>query len=322
MAFGASFLVIDKPAGITSHDVVDVIRAVTGVKKVGHTGTLDPFATGVLPLALGGATRLIQYLDESLKVYEAKVRFGSSTDTGDPTGQVVQERPLPVADEVEVDRVLASMVGEQMQTPPPYSAVKYKGKPLYYYARKGLDVQVEPRPITIYGMERLAYDGETLTVRISCSRGTYARVLAQDIADALGSAGHLETLARTRSGPFTLESAVSFPSLAAWVAKEKGHSWEKVLLKRARGEERIPWRSRDDVAASLGQHFLTPVEALSNLPLKDVTGGEAGRIRRGGPLPEAPPSVGIGERFLLVCGADVVAIAEHSARGSKALKVL
>jgi len=317
-----SFLVIDKPPGITSHDVVDVIRAVTGVRKVGHTGTLDPFATGVLPLALGGATKLIQFLDESIKVYDALIRFGSSTDTGDPTGQVVEERPLPDADEARVDEVLAGFLGESMQTPPAYSAVKHKGKPLYHYARKGLDVKVEPRPITIHGMERLAYDGQTLSVRITCSRGTYARVLAHDIADALGSAGHLEQLSRSRSGPFLLDDAIDFPTLGALVTADPGRPWAEVLLKRGRKGDRVPWRSRDDVRAALADRVRSPLDALSHLPLADVNGTEAGRIRKGGPLPPAPVGTPAGGRFLVVCGADVVAIAENSARGPRAVKVL
>ncbi len=317
-----SFLVVDKPPGITSHDVVDVIRAVTGVRKVGHTGTLDPFATGVLPLALGHATKLIQFLDESVKIYEALIRFGSATDTGDPTGEVIEERPLPDADEARVDEVLATFLGDSLQTPPAYSAVKHKGKPLYHYARKGVDVQVEARPITITGMERLAYDGQTLSVRITCSRGTYARVLAQDIADALGSAGHLEQLARTRSGPFVLEDAVDFPTLGALVSADPGRTWQEVLLKRGRKEERVPWRPRDDVRAALGDRIRSPLDALSHLPLAEVSGTDAGRIRKGGDLPAAPAGAVVGGRYLIVCGAEIIGVAEHTARGPKPVKVL
>lgn len=322
MSLTPAFLVIDKPPGITSHDVVDVIRAVTGVRKVGHTGTLDPFATGVLPLALGGATKLIQFLDESVKVYDATVRFGSTTDTGDPTGQVVQTRPLPTAGVDEVRGVLCTFVGDRMQTPPPYSAVKHKGKPLYHYARKGLDVQVDPRPITIHGMELQDYDGERLAVRITCSRGTYARVLAQEIADALGSAGHLEALSRARSGPFELQDALDFPTLAHIVSAETDRTWQEVLLKRGRKEERVPWAPRDQVRQALAERVRSPVQALSHLPLADVDGAVAGRIRKGAALPVPPAGTPRGGRYLVVCGADVVAVAEHTPRGPKAVKVL
>jgi tRNA pseudouridine55 synthase len=322
MSLTPAFLVVDKPPGITSHDVVDVLRAVTGIRKVGHTGTLDPFATGVLPLALGTATRLIQFLDESVKVYDALIRFGAATDTGDPTGEVVEERPLPTADEAEVLDLLDAFRGEREQVPPPYSAVKHKGKPLYWYARRGLDVRVEPRPITIHDMDLLHYDGATLRVRITCSRGTYARVLAHEIAEALGSAGHLEALSRTRSGPFHLGDAVDMPTLAALVAGEPGHTWQEVLLMRGRREERVPWRPRQAVREALGERVRRPIEALSHLPIADVRPPDAERIRRGGGLPPAPSGVGTGERFLVVCGADLVAVAEGGVQGPKAVRVL
>jgi len=315
------FLIMDKPAGITSHDVVAAVRAVTGVKKVGHTGTLDPFATGVLPLALGRCTRLIQYLDESIKVYEATVRLGSATDTGDPTGQVIREAPLPEADADGVREVLASFLGEQDQTPPAYSAVKVKGKPLYHYARKGEKVEVKSRRILIHALELKHYDRETLVVEITCSRGTYARVLADDIAVALGSAGHLEALSRPRSGPFFLEEGLSMPALAEMVAAEPGHDWRDVLLARKKGE-RVPWRSRDEVEAALAPHVLSPIRCLSHLPLADVGVEEAKRVRNGGMLPPPPRGVASGGRYAVVAGDDLVAIAEHSSRGGKALRVL
>jgi tRNA pseudouridine55 synthase len=315
------FVVVDKPAGITSHDVVAAVRAVTGVKKVGHTGTLDPFATGVLPLALGRCTRLIQYLDESIKIYDARIRLGSATDTGDPTGEVVREAPLPEADEAGVRAVLDDFLGEQEQTPPAYSAVKVKGKPLYHYARKGEKVEVKARRITIHALELVSYDREVLEVRITCSRGTYARVLADDIAVALGSAGHLENLGRSRSGPFVLDDAVDMPTLAGMVAAEEGHDWRDVLLSRRKGD-RVPWRPRAEVEASLRPHLLSPLRCLSHLPLADVGTDEARRVRSGGSLPPPPRGVAAGGRYAVVQGDDLVAIAEHSARGGKALRVL
>ncbi|MBN2801227.1 MAG: tRNA pseudouridine(55) synthase TruB [Deltaproteobacteria bacterium] len=315
------FLVVNKPAGITSHDVVAAIRAVTGVKKVGHTGTLDPFATGVLPIALGGSTRLIQFLDESLKVYDALIRFGTATDTGDPTGQVIREAPLPTQDEAEVRAVLEGFLGPQLQTPPAYSAVKVRGRPLYDYARKGETVEVKARPIHIYHLELQSYDHEHLRVVITCSRGTYARVLADDIATALGSAGHLEELRRDASGPFLLEQSIDFETLAGLVSAEAGLGWHEVLLAR-RKDSRVPWRPRDDVRQDLLPWLQEPIHALGHLPLLDVDQSTAERILRGGPAPEAPPGVPAGGRFLLVCGADVVGVGEVQERGPAVIRLV
>ncbi|MFK7931766.1 MAG: tRNA pseudouridine(55) synthase TruB [Myxococcota bacterium] len=317
-----AFLVVNKPAGITSHDVVDVVRAVTGVRKVGHTGTLDPFATGVLPLALGTATRLIQFLDESVKVYDATIRFGSATDTGDPTGQVVATADLPTATQAEVDAVLQGFLGDRMQVPPAYSAVKHKGKPLYHYARKGVDVEVKARPITIRGMKLLSYDNQTLGVRISCGRGTYARVLAQDIAVALGSEGHLEALSRAQSGPFLLEDAIDFPTIAKMVSDDADKSWQDILMVRGKKGERVQWRPRDDVRSDLAKRLCSPIRALAHLPIVDVPAADAERMRKGGSPPAAPTALSVGGRYLVVCGADVVAVAEADPRGPKALRVI
>ncbi len=318
----SGFLIIDKPAGITSHDVVALLRAVTGAKKVGHTGTLDPFATGVLPLAIGGATRLIQFLDESIKVYDATIRLGSATDTGDPTGKVIREGPLPEADEARVREVLSTFLGLRMQEPPAYSAVKVAGKPLYHYARKGEEVRAAPRPVTIHDVVLLSYDRETLRVEITCSRGTYARVLADEIAIALGTAGHLESLSRTRSGPFYLADALSVTDLAALAAGEPGHTWEEVLLARSRREARVAWKSREAVAASLDPWLRGPMKALPHLPLVDVIPLQVRRIRNGGNLPVPPGGTPFGARYLVVSGDEVIAVGEHSTAGPKAVRVL
>ena len=320
--FRPSFLVIDKPVGVTSHDIVAMVRAVTGCKKVGHTGTLDPFATGVLPLAIGPATKLISFLDESLKVYDAVIEFGTSTDTGDPTGEVVKTGPVPRADHERVLAVLASFVGEQLQQPPAYSAVKYKGKPLYYYARKGLHVEVPARPITIYGLECLEYTQNTLRVLIQCSRGTYARVLAQDIAEALGSVGHLKALRRPRSGPFTLERSLDIPTLAAMVAEEEGHSWEDVFLKRGPKTERVPWKHRDVVRASLSEHMMLPIEVLSHYETVRVNEAEAKHIRNGGQIPVRFGRQHQNDGYIIVHNDRVLALSKRTANGIKNIRLL
>jgi tRNA pseudouridine(55) synthase len=318
-----AFLVIDKPPGITSHDVVAAVRAVTGIKKVGHTGTLDPFATGVLPLALSAATRLIQFVDEQIKVYDATILFGAATDTGDPTGVVVKEAPKPSATRAEVEEVLRTFLGSRMQTPPAYSAVKHEGKPLYHYARKGEEVSVPARPILIHDLTITSYDHDRLRLLITCSRGTYARVLADEISVALGSAGHLEALSRPRSGPFYLEDALSMDRLAAMVSSEPDRPWQDVLLSRGKGAgPRVQWRPRDEVMAQLEPYLRRPVAVLSHLPLADVRGGDAIRIRRGGHPPPPPPGCAMGGKYLVVSGDDVVAVVEATPRGPKTLKVV
>jgi tRNA pseudouridine55 synthase len=318
-----AFLVIDKPVGVTSHDIVAAVRAVTGEAKVGHTGTLDPFATGVLALALGGTTRLVPFLDESIKVYDATVQLGAATDTGDPTGEVIREAPVPELDEARVLEVLAGFVGDQVQKPPAYSAVKVRGKPLYHYARKGEEVEAAARPITIRAMRLVSLARDSLRIEIHCSRGTYARVIADDVATALGTAGHLSQLARLRSGPFLIEDALSIEQLSAIVAEQPGLDWHDVLIAKGRSrEERVRWKPRDQVCTALGPWLRTPLAALSHLPLLDVDAATARRIRNGAVPDRVPGGLRLGGQFLIVEGADVVAVAEAGATGAKVLRVL
>lgn len=320
----SGFLVIDKPPGLTSHDVVAAVRAVTGVPKVGHTGTLDPFATGVLPLALGRTTRLIQFLDESIKVYDARIRLGSATDTGDPTGTEVRSAPVPALDRDKVEAVLQTFVGDRMQEPPAYSAVKVAGRPMYSYARKGVEVKAPARPIHLYSLELLDLAEGLIRVKISCSRGTYARVLADEIAIALGTAGHLEALSRDRSGPFWLEDALGMQQLADIASAEPGHEWRDVLLPRRGppGSPRVQWKPRDKVAELLQPYLRGELRCLTHLPLADVGTQDAKRVRTGGGVPAPPRGVGIGGKYLVVTGSDLVAVAESTARGPKVLRVV
>ena len=314
-----AFLVIDKPVGITSHDVVAILRAVLGIKKVGHTGTLDPFATGVLPLALGPATRLIQYLDEDLKVYDATIQLGAATDTGDPTGEVIREAAIPAWGDADLVKLLDSFVGPRMQTPPRYSAVKVKGKPLYKYAREGKDVTAKARPIRIDRVALLERGDDWLRVEITCGRGTYARVLADEIAEQMGTAGHLSALRRTRSGPFGIDQGLDMPTLSQVVAERD--DWRPVL-RPARGAERVPWRPRDDVRADLKPRLITPMQALSHLPLVDVPPPLRDRVLNGGATPPPPAGVAVGERYLVVEGDTLLAIAERQEDGPRALRVM
>jgi tRNA pseudouridine55 synthase len=306
----AGFLVIDKPPGITSHDVVAMARATTGVEKVGHTGTLDPFATGVLPLALGPATRLIQYLDEDLKVYEATIALGAATDTGDPTGQIIRESPVPELTVEQVEAALATFKGIRMQAPPRHSAVKVRGRPLYAYARAGEDVTAAARPIRIDSVRLESMAERELVVRITCGRGTYARVLADEIAVALGTTGHLSALRRAQSGIFTLDGALDLPGLSRIVAERD--DWPAVL-RPSRGAERVAWRPRDTVRAELAGWMVSPELALSHIPAVELHADEARRMQTGGPPPPPPRDLPVGGRYRLQFQGLLIALATREA---------
>jgi tRNA pseudouridine55 synthase len=221
-------LIIDKPAGITSHDVVARVRRIIGQRRVGHTGTLDPFATGVLVILVGNATRLLQFLSGAEKEYEAVIRFGYATDTGDVTGRPVdihdQPPSPPTLREEDIERAMASLRGEITQVPPMYSAKKVKGEKLYELARRGEVIERTPVKVTISKFEALESNGQLLIVRddgtadlitrVACSAGTYVRTLAEDLGKLLGVGAHLATLRRTRAGEFKIEDAITLERLA------------------------------------------------------------------------------------------------------------
>jgi tRNA pseudouridine55 synthase len=309
------FLVMDKAPGMTSHDVVAIVRAVTGLKKVGHTGTLDPFATGVLVLALGGATRFIQFLDEKLKVYDATIQLGASTETGDPEGAILETGPIPSLE--NLDAILQGFVGVQMQRPPPYSAVKFKGKALYKYARAGDKVEVPEREIEIYAMTLLDQGEDWLRVEIRCSRGTYARVIANDVAKALGTVGHLIQLRRSQSGAFGLEESVDMEGLAQIVA-----SREDYAAVFSREGERVQWNPRDEVRNALFARTKSLYDALPQFPHVQCTEGEKKRLKAGGQPPPPPSGVKDGDRYLAVEGQEVLAVVQAAGRLGQALRVV
>ncbi len=200
-------LVIDKPAGPTSHDVVSRMRKVLKEKKVGHTGTLDPTATGVLPLVLGGATKVARYLTGGDKTYRATLRLGVSTDTLDAAGEVLEERPVSVA-ETDVRAAAQAFVGDIEQVPPMYSAKKVDGKRLYELARQGIEVEREAKRVRVHSIDVISVALPEVVVDVRCSAGTYVRVLARDIGERLGCGAHLKSLTRLAAGPFTLADAV------------------------------------------------------------------------------------------------------------------
>ena len=208
------FIVVDKPAGMTSHDVVARVRRILNTKKVGHTGTLDPFATGVLPVALGEGTKAIPFLDEGVKEYQAVMMLGVATDTEDVDGKVISERPLDGIDAAAIRATMATFTGTIAQIPPMFSALKRNGVPLYKLARKGEEVEREPRHVTLYSLVIDSVDLPLVAFTVRCSRGTYVRSLARDIGEHLGCGAHLTALRRTASGPFNLDQARTLEQLA------------------------------------------------------------------------------------------------------------
>jgi tRNA pseudouridine55 synthase len=199
-------MLVDKPSGVTSHDVVDIVRRSLRTRKVGHAGTLDPMATGLLIVGVGRATRLLRYLGDLPKSYAATGRLGQETDTLDADGQIVRTTPVDVS-RAEVERACAALVGDSLQTPPAYSAVKVGGRKLYEAARKGDALEAPARPIRVDAFEVLAFDGRDVEVRITCSGGTYVRVLVAGVGRALGCGAHLVRLRRTAIGGFRVEDA-------------------------------------------------------------------------------------------------------------------
>lgn len=207
--FQAGVFLVDKPVGPTSFRIVQQVRRALRIKKVGHAGTLDPFASGLLIVCAGRpATRNISRLMDGEKEYAATLRLGIETDTHDVEGKIVAQRPVTGVDREGVERCLAGFVGEQMQTPPRYSAVKHKGKPLYHYARQGVEVSKPPRPIVIRQIQCLDFAGKSVSIRVVCGKGTYIRTLAADIGTALGCGAHLTALRRLRSGVFSVNDAL------------------------------------------------------------------------------------------------------------------
>jgi tRNA pseudouridine55 synthase len=218
----AGVLVVDKTAGVTSFDAVALVRRRLGLSRVGHAGTLDPDATGVLPVLLGEATKLMAYLADQDKEYVAALRLGVTTDTGDTSGRVIAEAPVPELDRARVQEACRPFIGRIKQVPPMFSAVHHGGRRLYELAREGVEVVREPREVVIHHIEVQEVATPMVRLRVVCGKGTYLRTLAADLGAALGSGAAVERLVRTRVGPFALEAAVSWavlgtePAAALW----------------------------------------------------------------------------------------------------------
>lgn len=206
-------LLLDKPAGLSSNDALIRAKRIFNAKKAGHTGTLDPFATGLLPLCFGEATKFSQDLLDADKTYETVVYLGVQTTTGDTEGETVRTGDVRDVTKERIEAVLSRFRGDILQVPPMYSALKRDGKPLYEYARSGLELELEARPVTVHELVLLDCVPPRLTLRVTCSKGTYIRVLGEDIGKAFGCGAHLESLRRTRVGTLTLDSAVTLDGL-------------------------------------------------------------------------------------------------------------
>jgi tRNA pseudouridine55 synthase len=271
-------LVVDKPKGPTSSDVVQAVRRALKEKKAGHTGTLDPMATGVLALCLGDATRVAQVFTDSDKAYDATVKLGVTTDTLDAEGTVLETRPVPEVTRASLEAVLERFRGPQRQTPPMYSAIKKDGKRLYELARAGEEVEREAREVTVHALTLNDFSADELKLSVSCSKGFFVRTLAADLGEALGCGAHLTALRRTKSGPFSIAHALPLATVLE------------------RGPEAVTGR-------------LVPVdEALAFLPEVKTTEAEAERVRHGGVVEVARPDCSLVR--VTDSGGRVLALAE------------
>ncbi len=282
------FLNIDKPQGITSTDVVRVVKRTARQKRVGHGGTLDPMATGVLPIAVGNATRLLEYLlEEERKAYTATIRLGITTDSDDAEGAVIGESAIPPLDPALLESVLSQFRGAIEQVPPQYAAIRVDGKRMYEYAREGKHIELPARPITIEQLELLAWDAQQLTIAVDCSKGTYIRAIARDIGALLGCGAHLTALRRTRAGAFDLSNS-------------------------------IPLAELDQQPEALAAALLPPQAALANWPLITVNDPLVADLRMGRIVQLDSNAERVG---LLDQPGQLVAIAVLCATGYQPIKV-
>jgi tRNA pseudouridine55 synthase len=217
---------INKPLGKTSFGVVASVKRLTGERRAGHAGTLDPDATGILPVCLGQGTRIVEFLMDTTKTYRAKIELGKATDTYDSSGKVIRQANISDININKVEQALEHFRGDIQQTPPMYSAIKHQGKPLYKFARAGIAVQQKSRKVTIHRLELISWESPVLNIEIECSKGTYIRSLAHDLGEVLGCGAYLKDLVRTRYGIFDIDDAVSLPQLAESV---KHGDWQQYL---------------------------------------------------------------------------------------------
>lgn len=280
---------IDKPQGLTSHDVVARVRRISGQRKVGHAGTLDPMATGVLPVVLGKATRLVEYLAGADKAYRAVITLGATSDTYDREGAITPTLGATMPSREQVEVVLDRFRGEIEQMPPMHSAIKVGGKKLYELARVGIEVERQPRRVTITRLDMEAYNPPALQLFVECSKGTYIRSLAYDIGTALGTGAYLDSLIRTRHGPFSIEAAIPLDSLEAAFRE---NTWQASLY------------PPDYILCGWQTYITTPEEELA--------------VRQGKPLQLPVLGQGEGEREMLMArtaGGQLLAVLYWDSEG-------
>lgn len=246
-------LLLNKPKGISSNRALQRVRAMLNASKAGHTGNLDPMATGLLPLCFGEATKFSSYLLDADKAYIATARLGQVSDTGDAEGNIIQERPVPELNDVQIKEAMARFLGDIEQVPPMYSALKQNGQPLYKLAREGKTVERKARSVTIFDLELIEWNAPDLTFSVRCSKGTYVRTLAEDIGETLGCGAHLVMLHRTHTGGFTGDEMLEFDRLQA---------------------ER-------DLEQSLDGYLLDTDILVAHFPKKDLSAEETARILHG-----------------------------------------
>lgn len=265
-------LIVDKPAGMTSHDVVAHVRRLCGQRQVGHAGTLDPLATGVLVLCLGRATRLAEYLQAHPKRYQATLRLGEATDTYDADGQVVRLAPIPPLTSAELSSHLQRFRGAIQQRPPAFSAVKRSGVPAYRRARRGEAIDLPARTVHIAELRLLEWSSPDLRLEIVCSAGTYIRSLAHDLGEAIGCGAHVVALRRLASGPFTVADAVAWPELA----KGASATWQLRILPLAAAVADLPAARLDEQAlraVAYGQPIVLPVWPQAHPSMGEMAAG-------------------------------------------------
>ncbi len=274
----SGILLLDKPVGITSNAALQEVKRLFFARKAGHTGNLDPLASGLLPICLGEATKLSAFLLDADKVYIGRVKLGQRTNTADAEGEVIETRPVPALDKAQVEAVLARFSGEIEQIPPMHSAIKQNGQPLYKLAHQGIEVERKPRTVTIFELRLEALEGDELEIYVHCSKGTYIRTLAEDIGEALGCGAHLIGLRRTGVGAFQEPQSITLEQL----------------------------RQRfDEDRRSLDELLLPMEEALASWPVVSLTETSLFYVRQGQPvvISKAPSSgwvrlMGPGEEFI------------------------
>ena len=289
------FLLVDKPGDWTSHDVVAKARRLLGQKKVGHAGTLDPMATGLLVLGLGKATRLLRFVQEGAKTYVARALFGVATDSLDADGSVLDREPMPVS-RADVEQAVERFVGDIHQIPPMVSAVKVAGRRLYELAREGVEIEREARPVTIHEIrvvDIVPSDYPEVEFLVRCGSGTYIRTLADDIARALGGRAHLTALRRTRIGALDVSAAASIEALESAAADDE-----------------------------IDRHVLAPAAGLADMPAVTVAGDVERGVRHGTPFPVAVLGAGEGYRRVLDGAGGLLAVYRVVGESARAEVVL